>query len=71
MRTTIRRLVPLLLVPLAAMPLALCLTSCVKVRTESEVKPIHITVDVNIKVDRELDKFFDDIDKAAEPPQAQ
>lgn len=24
-----------------------------------EVKPIHMTVDINIKVDRELDEFFD------------
>jgi hypothetical protein len=23
-----------------------------------EVKPIHLTVDVNIKIDRELDQFF-------------
>lgn len=31
-----------------------------------EVKPIHITIDVNIKVDRALDDFFGDIDKKAE-----
>jgi hypothetical protein len=24
-----------------------------------EVKPIHLTLDVNLKVDRELDEFFD------------
>jgi len=24
-----------------------------------EVKPIHVTVDVNVKIQRELDKFFD------------
>ncbi|MBF0467355.1 MAG: hypothetical protein HQK61_00475 [Desulfamplus sp.] len=29
-----------------------------------EVKPIHITIDVNVKVDRALDSYFDDIDKA-------
>ena len=29
-----------------------------------EVKPIHITIDVNVKVDRALDDFFDDIDTA-------
>ena len=29
-----------------------------------EVKPIHITIDVNVKVDRALDNFFDDIDAA-------
>jgi len=30
-----------------------------------EIKPIHITIDINIKVDRALDNYFDDIDKAA------
>ena len=29
-----------------------------------EVKPIHITIDVNVKVDRALDDFFSDIDSA-------
>ncbi|MFO7665656.1 MAG: hypothetical protein R6V76_03465 [Desulfobacterales bacterium] len=29
-----------------------------------EVKPIHIIIDVNIKVDKALDNFFGDIDKA-------
>jgi hypothetical protein len=29
-----------------------------------EVKPIHIIIDVNIKVDRALDNFFGDIDRA-------
>jgi hypothetical protein len=24
-----------------------------------EVKPIHLTLDINLKVDRELDEFFD------------
>lgn len=28
-----------------------------------EVKPIHITIDVNVKVDRALDDFFGDLDK--------
>ena len=31
-----------------------------------EVKPIHITIDVNVKVDRALDNFFGDIDAAAD-----
>ena len=31
-----------------------------------EVKPIHITIDVNVKVDRALDNFFSDIDTAEE-----
>jgi hypothetical protein len=29
-----------------------------------EIKPIHITIDVNVKVDRALDSFFGDIDAA-------
>lgn len=29
-----------------------------------EIKPIHITIDINIKVDKALDDFFDDIDAA-------
>jgi len=37
---------------------------CVSVKTAPiEVKPIHITVDVNVKVDKELDDFFGDVDK--------
>ncbi len=31
-----------------------------------EVKPIHITIDVNIRVDRALDDFFGDLDEADE-----
>lgn len=29
-----------------------------------EIKPIHITIDINVKVDRALDDFFGDLDKA-------
>ncbi len=39
--------------------------SCARLDTNSqvdvkpiEVKPIHITVDVNVRIDRELDNFF-------------
>jgi hypothetical protein len=31
-----------------------------------EVKPIHITIDVNVKVDKALDDFFEDIDSEEE-----
>lgn len=27
-----------------------------------EIKPIHITIDINVKVDRALDDFFGDLD---------
>ncbi|MBF0112549.1 MAG: YnbE family lipoprotein [Desulfamplus sp.] len=31
-----------------------------------EIKPIHITIDINVKVDKALESYFDDIDKAEE-----
>ena len=52
----------LLLIPLLAG--GLNFSGCVSVKTQPlEVKPIHITVDVNVKVDRALDDFFGDLDK--------
>ncbi len=42
-------------------------TGCTQHKVEVapvEVKPIHITIDVNVKVDRALDNFFGDIDAA-------
>jgi hypothetical protein len=42
----------------------LLLSGCLNVRTEPiEVKPIHITVDVNVRVEKALDDFFGDLDK--------
>jgi len=46
---------------------SLGLSGCTQHRVEVapvEVKPIHITIDVNVKVDRALDSFFNDIDSA-------
>lgn len=31
-----------------------------------EVAPMHITIDVNVKIDRALDDFFGDLDEAEE-----
>ena len=45
----------------------LTVAACTQHRVEVapvEVKPIHITIDVNVKVDRALDNFFGDIDAA-------
>ncbi len=33
------------------------------VYTTVDVKPIHITVDVNVRVDKALDDFFGDLDR--------
>ena len=45
----------------------LAATGCThyKVDMTHEVKPIHITLDINLKIDRELDNFFGDVDQAA------
>jgi len=40
-------------------------TACIKLKHEMTIQPVHITVDVRIKIDRELENFFADIDKAA------
>lgn len=61
-----KRLLRLLLLPL--LPL---LGGCLSLKTEPiEVKPIHITVDVNVKVDKALDDFFGDLDKKATTPKS-
>ena len=31
-----------------------------------EVAPMHITIDINVKVDKALDNFFDDLDEQEE-----
>ena len=55
-----------ILILLGALSL-LAAASCTQHKVEVapvEVKPIHITIDVNVKVDRALDDFFSDIDTA-------
>jgi hypothetical protein len=47
------------ILPLAALMLAASACTSHRVQVDPiEVKPIHLTVDVNIKIDRELDQFF-------------
>lgn len=50
----------------------LWVAGCLNVKTAPiEVKPIHITVDVNVKVERALEDFFGDIDKKSAPIETQ
>jgi hypothetical protein len=52
----------------AGLVLLLAATGCYtrhRVDMTHEVKPIHITLDINLKIDRELDNFFGDVDQAA------
>ncbi len=46
----------------ALVALALC-AGCFSVESKHEIKPIHIKIDINLKVDRALDDFFGDLDK--------
>jgi hypothetical protein len=56
---------------LILVPLVLPFSGCLSLKTEPiEVKPIHITVDVNVKVDKALDDFFGDLDKKATTPRS-
>ena len=45
---------------LAVSAVLLAAVGCISVKTESEIKPIHITMDINLKVDKEIDKAFAD-----------
>ena len=38
---------------------AALVAGCQPITVEHKVDPIYITVDINLKVDRELDEFFD------------
>lgn len=48
-----------LLLPLAVV---LSLSGCVSVKTEHKVEPIQITMDVNVRLERELENAFGDLD---------
>ena len=61
-----KRIRTLPLLPLFVLPLVVS-SACLAVKTEHEVKPIHITMDVNLKVDKELDKAFSE-NTRPEPP---
>jgi len=57
--------------PLLALTAMLLLQGACRTRHEVqmapvEVKPIHITIDVNVRVQKDLEDFFGDIDKAEE-----
>lgn len=45
------------------LPVLAVLSGCLQVSTEPiEVKPIHITVDVTVRVEQALDDFFGNLD---------
>ena len=54
MRQKRRRFLSVLLLAMTAG----CVNGCLSVKTEHEIKPIHITMDVNLKVQKELEDFL-------------
>ena len=55
---------------LALLAAAACQTHHAVEVAPVKVEPIHITIDVNVRIDRALDDFFDDIDEAEEEVQS-
>jgi hypothetical protein len=45
---------------------AMASVSCIKMEHEVTIKPVHVTVEVRVKIDKELDNFFGDLDAATE-----
>ena len=41
---------------------AMTSVSCIKMEHEVTIKPVHVTVEVRVKIDQELDDFFGDLD---------
>ena len=54
-----RKRMQALLLPTVAV---VVLSGCLSIKTEHEIKPIHITLDVNLKVQKELEDFLN-VDK--------
>ena len=52
---------------IAMLVLLIPLMGCVRIRTEPvKVEPIEITMNVNVRIARELDEFFGDLDAESE-----
>jgi len=41
-----------------AILLLLIVNGCLSIKTEHEIKPIQITLDINLKIERELEDFL-------------
>jgi hypothetical protein len=50
------------------LPVLLCLSGCISVKTHSTIEPIYLTLDVNLKVElqKELENAFADLDAASD-----
>ena len=50
--------------------LTLAAPGCIRVKHEMTIQPMHITVEIRIKIDKELEDFFGDLDAAAPDTQS-
>ena len=54
----LRNTLPYLLLPIIS------ISGCITIK--HEIAPIHATIDINLKIDRELDNFFKDLDEQSD-----
>jgi hypothetical protein len=40
------------------------MAGCVKIKHDMTIQPVHVTVEIRVKIDRALEDFFSDIDNA-------
>jgi hypothetical protein len=45
--------------PIIVLGIVLALTGCWTITVKHQVEPIYITMNVNVKVEKQLDEFFD------------
>ncbi|MBN1197469.1 MAG: hypothetical protein JXA62_08695 [Candidatus Aminicenantes bacterium] len=36
--------------------------SCIRMKHDMTIQPVHVTVEIRVKIDRALDEFFGDLD---------
>lgn len=58
------------MVPLVLLGFLLAASGCLKMKHDITIQPIHVTVEITVKIDQALNDFFGDIDKAAGKKQA-
>ena len=51
--------------------LLLWAAACIKIKHDMVIKPITVTVEVKLKIEKELDNFFSDIDNVSEKEKKQ
>jgi hypothetical protein len=52
-------------VPFSFLCFLLAASGCLRIKHDITIQPIHVTVDITVKIDQALTDFFGDIDKTA------